>query len=230
MAFKLEPGADQKTPPAEVIQRPTESPPGDVFFTAQEVTTVKRSVRIFAKGFVPFLPKIAASAGPAVAVLILATIQHCVGKAEVEQKVDDAKETTERAYTAATDPQYEVAAEVKALEARVTAAEATNAAQSALLVAQERDFVIKGSPAKAARRRRVDPVLVKAVQANAVKDSKELAERSAKPSPEIALPPLKIPPPPPPKDAQPAAATPSPPAPVQPQDASPATPRKDSAP
>ncbi len=202
MAFKREPGDDVKTPlPAENEFAREEKTPADVIFTAKDVTIFRRGARVAVKGFMPFVPKLSLAAGPALGVLLLGMFSHWSSKAD--KQIKESTETTERAYTAATDPLRKLAARVETYEARLTAAEATNAAQGALLVAQERDFVIKGSPTKAIRRRRVDPGLVKVVAANAAKDSKELAARKAKPAPKIALPPLQIPPPPPPKDAQP---------------------------
>ncbi len=198
MAFKREPGDDVKTPQPE-------------FLTARERTIVFTSVRIFVKGVVPHLPALAKYGAVAVGFLAM-LLQHWAGKIETDKRIKDvageSEATTKRAYKGLAKPTRDLAAEVAALEARLTAAEATNKAQSALIVAREKDIVIEGRPVRAPRRR-VDPGLVKAVQANAAKDSKELAARKAKPAPVITPIPLELPPAPPvaevPKPATPTA-------------------------
>lgn len=186
-----------KTPPAELVEFPDDPTPPGAIITDREVMIVRRGVRVAVKGFMPFVPKIAASAGPALAVLLLAAAQHWAGRAETDKKIQDvageSEKTTARAYKKLAKPAREISAELADAMKRIDALEATSKAQSALIVAREHDIVIEGRPAKAPRRR-VDPGLVKAVQANAVKDSKELAARKAKPAPAITPIPLELPP------------------------------------
>jgi hypothetical protein len=213
MALPFDPEKTPAPEPNEFDQ--AEKTPAGVIITAKEVTIFRRGARTVVKGFMPWVPKIAIAAGPALGVLLLGMFQHWSSKAD--ERIHESSAKTERAYKAATAPQRDLAVEIEKLQKRLTAAEATNEAQSALIVARERDFVVEGRPAKVAKRRRVDPGLVKAVQANAAKDAKELAARTAKPAPKIALPPAEIPPAP--KSDQAQQAPPS--APTQPQDATP---------
>ena len=190
-----------------------EKTPARALWTNGERRIVLAFIRTSIKTTVPYLPRLATVIGPALVGFILTTAQHWKGKAETEEKVEEArveaKETTKRAYRGLAKPTRDLAAELAALDARVTATEATQKAQSALLVARERDFVIEGRPALA-QRRRVDAGLVQAVKANAAKDSKELASRKSKPAPAVAPPPLELPPAPPKAATAPAAVSAAP--------------------
>lgn len=186
--------ADRKTPPGVII-------------TDEEKVIVTDSARTVAKFVVPFLPKIAASAGPALVVWLLAIVHASGVKDDTDKKVKEVEETTDRAYKAVAAPAKQnddaLAAALAALVKRMDAAEATQKAQGALILAR---------PAPALRR--IDRALLKAVKDNAAKDSRELAARKPKVAPAITPIPLTIPPPPPEKKpdvvtpVQPPAATP----------------------
>jgi hypothetical protein len=209
-------------PETNEFERVEKTPP-NTLLSKKDKAIVWASLRIVIKPVVPLLPKIAVAAGPALAALVLAVLHSQSGKADTDKKVDqvevEAEATTKRAYKKLATPTRDLVKELAALEARVTAAEATSKAQSAVIESMGRDFVVEGQPA-AARRKRVDAGLVKAVRENAARDSKELALRKAKPAPVIAAPPPELPPAP--AKLAPIAAAPA----VQqiPPDASPAKP------
>jgi hypothetical protein len=179
---------DQKTPPAVLITR-------------SEKGVVRRAVRTLVKALVPHLPAIAKFGGPAAVGFILTTAHTWKEKIEtrkqVEQKAAEvskqATETTRRAYKGLAKPANKAIDELAALSARVASVEATNKAQSALIVELEKDFVVTGKPAAVRAAHRIDAGLVKAVKENAAKDSKELAARTKKPVPIIAPIPLELP-------------------------------------
>lgn len=181
--------ADRKTPPGVII-------------TADEKVIVIGAVRTFAKPIIPLLPKLAAYCGPAL-VVWLASILHAQSvKKDTDKQVKEVEETTDRAYKAVAAPAKQnddaLAAALAALVKRMDAAEATQKAQGALILARP-------TPAL----RRIDRALLKAVKDNAAKDSRELAARKPKVAPAITPIPLTIPP------------APDAPAPVQPQAATP---------
>ena len=134
------------------------------------------------------------------------SIQHGRVEDKVSKVSEESTEVTKAAYQGLANPAKDMRAALKAALARIDSLEKTQAAQSALIIANNKDFVIEGRPAAPAKRRRVDAALVQAVRENAVKDAKELAARAKHPAPVIAPIPLEPPAP------QPATA-PKPPAP-----------------
>jgi hypothetical protein len=157
--------------------------------------------RAFASGAKPVLLTNAKLIGGLAALALMSTLQHCAGKADTDKKVEEkaaevskeATETTKRAYRDLAKPTNATSAELTAALARITALEVATKAQSAVIAARERDFVVEGRPATA-RAKRVDKGLVDAVRANAAKNSKELAARAAKPLPVLKPIPLELPP------------------------------------
>jgi hypothetical protein len=115
-------------------------------------------------------------------------------KQQVDQIAKDRGVATKAEWQAVAAPVNQNADVLKALGDRLTSIEKTQASQSALIAAMEKDFIVEGHPA--ANRKRIDPALVQAVRANAVKDSKELAARAAKPRLAVAKLPLEPPKPP----------------------------------
>jgi hypothetical protein len=200
---------DQKTPPAVLITR-------------SEKGVVRRAVRTLVKALVPHLPAIAKFGGPAAVGFILTTAHTWKEKIETQRQIKQkaaevekmATKTTAEAYKGLAVPASQLQMLAESCEKRLTAVEATQKAQSAVIVARERDFVVEGRPATA-RARRVDKVLVDAVKANAAKNGRELEARKAKPLPVLKPIPLELPaagaggaspqpvlvPPPQPKDA-----------------------------
>jgi hypothetical protein len=178
---------DERTPPAVLI-------------TTAEKGVVRGAVRTFVKALVPHLPAIAKFGGPAAVTFMLTTAHTWADKAETDKKVAEASQqadaTTRRAYKGLAKPAREISGELAAALKRIDALEATQKAQSALIVARERDFVVEGRPAMKSQRRRVDAGLIKTVKENAAKDSKELAARKRRPAPAITPIPLELPPPP----------------------------------
>jgi hypothetical protein len=199
-----------KSVPPPLPHDDDEKTPAGVLVTPKERGIIVESLRSIIKAVVPFLPKIAASAGPALVVWLLALVHASGVKDDTDKEVKEVKATTARAYKAVADPAKKnddaLAAALAALVKRMDATEATQKAQSALILAREGDIVIQGRPAR--KLRRVDRALVKAVKDNAAKDSKELETRKPKVAPAIVQIPADIPPPPPEKKD-------SPPAPVQ---------------
>jgi hypothetical protein len=178
---------------------------------------VQAFTRAFASGAKPVLLGNAKIMGGAAALLLISIVQHWSGKADtekVEKKVDEATKTTDDGFKAVVPRSNEISDQLSKALARIEALEVTTKAQSALIVARERDFVVEGKPAPK-RARRVDRGLVEAVRANAVKDSKELEARKAKPVPVLKpLSPIELLAPPggaggaPPPTAPPVSATP----------------------
>jgi len=135
-------------------------------------------------------------------------------KAQTEGKVVEAKAKADTArVTDYNDLARKWNVTATALQAELADVRATQKAQSALLAARERDFVVEGRPAP----RRVDAGIVKIVRDNAAKSAADVA-RAKHAAPAIAPIPLKPPPPPPPPPApaapQAQAVTPAPTAPA----------------
>lgn len=124
-------------------------------------------------------------------------------EAEVSKEKRDAKEAGASSWKKLAEQANQLAAVIKAQDARLAAIETTQKAQSAVIVAREKDFVVEGRPA-----RKIDPGLVKAVRENAVKNASELAARVKKPA--LAIKPLPLEPPAPPPKAPAAPQTPAP--------------------
>lgn len=217
----------EKTPPRTLV-------------TEREERIVRTSTREFIKGAVPHLPALAkggvlAIKYGAIVVGALAVVLQAWAGQITAKKVDvvqvEAQATADRAFKGAIEPTNETRVALNQALERIAKLEATTAAQSALLVARDKEFTIEGRPGPRTRRR-VDAGLVKVVKDNAAKDSKDLAARTAKPAPKLEPVSLEIPPAPPengqgvakpPTPTTPPAqkAEPPPTAPVKPTDSTP---------
>ncbi len=142
--------ADEKTPVGQLI-------------TDREATIVRGSVRSIVKVVVPFLPKIAAAAGPALVVWLLAIV-HAEGvKVDTDKQVKKAEATTERAYTAVAEPAKKndeaLAAALAAVTKRLDAMEAVQKAQSAAIPPRARRKVDRELAKEPPRKQRTAPVI-----------------------------------------------------------------------
>ncbi len=148
---------------------PEEGTPADVLLTRAERGTVARAVRLFIKGIVPALPAVAKSAGPALVALALATTQHCAGKDDTDRKISSAEQKTTATLETLAPATNEHADELVALKEAIKAIQVTQKEQGLLLLASRPGFTASGKPDASPRTRRpkVDPMLVKKVQANA---------------------------------------------------------------
>ena len=116
-------------------------------------------------------------------------------EAEVSQEKTKTEAADVRTWQDLAAQANKLGAAIEAMDARLAAIEKTQKAQSAVIVAREKDFVVEGRPA-----RRIDPGLVKAVRENAVKNASELAARVKRPAAVIKPLPL-VPPAPAPAKA-----------------------------
>ncbi len=154
-------------PPAPPLPVPTEAPdektPANAIFSDKDKTIIRGSLREIVKAVVPFLPKIAAAAGPALVVWLLAIV-HAEGvKVDTDKQVKKAEATTERAYTAVAEPAKKndeaLAAALAAVTRRLDAMEAVQKAQSAAIPPRARRKVDRELAKELPRKPKAAPVI-----------------------------------------------------------------------